>query len=229
MKRTALVTGGNRGIGLEICRGLGRAGLAVLLGSRDPKLGEAAAAELRREKLDVRGEVVDVSKAESIEGLAGRLEASKISVDVLVNNAAVYPPGTTLSMTEEAIAEAVGTNFLGPLRLCRTFIPGMVKRRYGRIVNLSSGYGSFAEGLGGPSAYCLTKAAINALTLQLSTELPAFVKVNSGCPGWVKTRMGGDEAPLTAVEGADTMVWLATLPDDGPTGGFYRERRLIPW
>ena len=105
----------------------------------------------------------------------------------------------------------------------------MNARGYGRIVNVSSGWGSFAEGLSGPGAYSISKAALNALTLSLSKDLPTNVKVNCMCPGWVRTRMGGEGAPRTPEEAADTAIWLATLPDDGPTGGFYRDRKLIAW
>jgi NAD(P)-dependent dehydrogenase (short-subunit alcohol dehydrogenase family) len=105
----------------------------------------------------------------------------------------------------------------------------MTARRYGRIVNVSSGWGSFTEGLGGPGAYGVTKAAMNALTVRLSKELPSTIKVNAMCPGWVRTRMGGEGATRTPDEGADTAVWLATVPDDGPTGAFFRDRKRIEW
>ncbi|HEX5871127.1 MAG TPA: SDR family NAD(P)-dependent oxidoreductase, partial [Longimicrobium sp.] len=117
----------------------------------------------------------------------------------------------------------------GPIRLIRALVPNMVARGYGRIVNVSSGWGSFAEGMGGPGAYGVTKAALNAMTVRLSNELPASIKVNAMCPGWVRTRMGGDAATRTPDEGADTAVWLATLPDDGPTGVFFRDRKPIEW
>ena len=105
----------------------------------------------------------------------------------------------------------------------------MIQRGYGRIVNVSSGWGSFAEGLTGPAAYSITKAALNALTVTLARELPPNVKVNSICPGWVRTRMGGSEATRSPEEGAETALWLATLPEDGPSGGFYRDNNLINW
>ena len=120
-------------------------------------------------------------------------------------------------------------NFLAPLQLIRQLVPGMSTRGYGRIVNVSSGWGSFAEGLSGPAAYSISKAALNALTLSLANEVPPSVKVNSMCPGWVRTRMGGEAAPRTPEEASDTAIWLATLPDDGTSGGFYRDRKLIAW
>jgi NAD(P)-dependent dehydrogenase (short-subunit alcohol dehydrogenase family) len=134
-----------------------------------------------------------------------------------------------LDLTDEEIAESTAVHLTGPLRLSRLLVPDMVARGYGRIVNVSSGWGAFSEGMGGPGLYGVTKAALNALTIRLAKELPSAVKVNAMCPGWVKTRMGGHGATLTPDQGADTGVWLATLPDDGPTGGFFRDRKPIKW
>src|SRR5206468_9640017 len=140
------------------------------------------------------------------------------SVDVLVNNAGVLQERPLLDLTDAEIAESIAVHLTGPIRLIRALVPNMIAGGYGRIVNVSSGWGSFAEGMGGPGAYGVTKAALNALTVRLSKELPSAVKVNAMCPGWVRTRMGGEGATRTPDEGADTAVWLATLPDDGPTG-----------
>ena len=129
----------------------------------------------------------------------------------------------------EHFAESMAVMVAGPYMLVNACAPAMKAAGYGRIVNVSSGWGSFAEGLGGPSAYGVAKAALNALTLALSRELPAPVKINATCPGWVRTRMGGAGATLSPEEGADTAIWLATLPDDGPTGGLFRQRKKIPW
>lgn len=229
MTRTALVTGGNRGIGFEICRQLARKGLKVILTARDSRLGADATGELRMEGLDVMSEQLDVADEASVCDCARRLREAGILVDVLVNNAGIYPQGKLLSLETEILSEAMTVNFLGAFRICCAFVPAMIEAGYGRVVNLSSGYGSFHEGLGGPAAYSLSKAALNALTLKLSQEVPDRVKVNAACPGWVRTRMGGDSAPRSAEEGADTAVWLATLPDDGPTGGFFRNRKPISW
>jgi NAD(P)-dependent dehydrogenase (short-subunit alcohol dehydrogenase family) len=150
-------------------------------------------------------------------------------VDVLVNNAGVLHEKLLLEMTDPEIADSVAVHLTGPLRLIRALAPKMIADGYGRIVNLSSGWGSFAEGMGGPGMYGVTKAALNALTVRLAKELPSTVKVNALCPGWVRTRMGGQGATRSPDEGADTGVWLATLPDDGPTGGFFRDRKPIEW
>jgi NAD(P)-dependent dehydrogenase (short-subunit alcohol dehydrogenase family) len=227
--RTALVTGGNRGIGWEVCRILARAGLRVVLGSRDQEAGEVAARALRGEGPEVRAEALDVASDESVSACAGRLRGDDLHVDVLVNNAGVYPLGGVLDASGEAWREALEVNVLGPVRTCRAFVPAMVRAGYGRVVNVSSGYGSFAEGLEGPAPYSLSKAALNALTVKLAQEVGGDVKVNACCPGWVATGMGGPGAPLSPAQGADTVAWLATLPRSGPSGGFFRDRQPVAW
>jgi NAD(P)-dependent dehydrogenase (short-subunit alcohol dehydrogenase family) len=229
MKRTVLVTGANRGIGLAIARKLAELGNAVLLGSRDLKAGEDAAKSLRQLGLDVVPIHVDLAASATIDAAIRDLDKSGRPVDILINNAGVLHEKKLLELTDAEVAESIAVHLTGPLRLIRALAPNMAARGYGRIVNVSSGWGSFAEGLGGPGAYGVTKAALNALTVRLSKELPATVKVNAMCPGWVRTRMGGQGATRTPEEGADTAVWLATLPDDGPTGGFFRDRKPIEW
>jgi len=231
MRRTALVTGANRGIGLETCRALTAKGLSVILTARDRKLGEQAVAELARAGVTgVRFEQMDVSNDASVLDCAQRLAAEGIEVDVLVNNAGVYPAGGLLEPEGRvAMEQALLVNFWGAFRSCQEFVPGMVERGYGRVVNVTSGYGSFAEGLEGPPAYSISKAALNALTVKLAREVTGDVKVNCVCPGWVRTRMGGTGADLAPEEAVDTIVWLATLPKDGPSGGFFRDRAPVPW
>jgi NAD(P)-dependent dehydrogenase (short-subunit alcohol dehydrogenase family) len=229
MTRTALVTGANRGIGLEVCRQLAERGLAVVLTARDPGLGREAAEALGAAGAAPRFEPLDVTDAGAVAALARRLAADGVRVDVLVNNAGVYPPGRLLETPPEVMAEALAVNFWGAFHCCRAFVPGMVAAGYGRVVNVSSGAGSFDDGIPGPAAYGISKAALNALTLKLALEVPAGVKVNAVCPGWVRTRMGGDGAPRGVARGADTVAWAATLPEDGPSGGFFRDRRPIPW
>jgi NAD(P)-dependent dehydrogenase (short-subunit alcohol dehydrogenase family) len=229
MPHTALVTGGNRGIGLEVCRRLAEEGLDVILTARDPVLGQRAARSLAGHGLKVRFEPLDVAREGAAEALAARLLDAGERVEVLVNNAAVYPAGGVLDAPPGAFTEAVAANFLGPLWTCRAFVPGMLRAGYGRVVNVSSGAGAFSDGLPGPAAYALTKAALNALTLKLAAEVRGDVKVNAVCPGWVRTRMGGRGAPRGVEAGADTVVWLATLPGDGPSGGFFRDREAIEW
>lgn len=229
MKRTVLVTGGNRGIGMAIARKLAELGNLVFIGSRDLKAGESAADSLRRNGLDVSPVRLDLASPATIDAAVASLEKSGRSVDVLVNNAGVLHEKPLLDLSDDEIAEAIAVHLTGPIRLIRALVPRMIERGYGRIVNVSSGWGSFAEGLGGPGDYGITKAAMNALTVRLSKELPPVIKVNAMCPGWVRTRMGGESASRSPDEGADTGVWLATLPDNGPTGGFFRDRKRIEW
>jgi NAD(P)-dependent dehydrogenase (short-subunit alcohol dehydrogenase family) len=229
VKRTALVTGANRGIGLAIARLLAELDNLVLMGSRDVEAGEAAAESLRRLGLDVAPITIDLTVPETIDAAVEAIARAGRRVDILVNNAGILHEKPLLDLHDAEIADSIAVHVTGPLRLIRACVPGMVERRYGRIVNMSSGWGSFAEGLGGPGLYGVTKAALNGLTLRLAEELPSSIKVNAACPGWVRTRMGGPNARRTPEEGADTAVWLATLPDDGPTGGFFRRRRPIEW
>src|SRR3954452_1114690 len=229
MKRTVLVTGANRGIGLAIARQLAELGNPVLLGSRDAKAGEDAAKSLCRPALDIEPVHMDLADTASIDEALRDIDKAGHQVDTLVNNAGVLHEKPLLELTDAEIGASIAAHLTGPLRLIRALAPGMAARGYGRIVNVSSGWGSFAEGLGGPGLYGVTKAALNALTVRLSKELPSSVKVNAMCPGWVRTRMGGEGATRSPDEGADSAVWLATLPDDGPTGGFFRDRKPVQW
>jgi NAD(P)-dependent dehydrogenase (short-subunit alcohol dehydrogenase family) len=224
--RSALVTGANRGIGLATCRALAERGLRVVLSSRRGRDAAAAAREVGGGAL---AEELDLSREDSVRACAERLERAGIEIDVLVNNGAVLVEGDALSTAPADFRAAVEVNLLGALACCRAFVPGMLARGYGRIVNVSSGWGSFAEGLEGPASYAVTKAALNALTVSLARALSGDVKVNSCCPGWVRTRMGGAQADLSPEQGADTIVWLATLPSQGPSGGFFRARERIAW
>ncbi len=216
---TALVTGANRGIGFAIAEGLIGLGHDVTIGARDPALGREAAG-----RLGCRWAHVDLLDPETCFSAVTRAGG----FDVLVNNAGVLHDVSLLSPDSD-FAEAMEVMVAAPLDLVRLCAPHWRKTGWGRIVNLSSGWGSFHEGLGGPGAYGVAKAALNALTRALPRDLPPGVKVNAMCPGWVRTRMGGPGAPLSTAEGADTALWLATLPDDGPTGGFFRRRQPIPW
>ena len=200
----------------------------VVLAARDPERGEQAAQELRDEGLDVAYERLDVADSLSVEECARRLADAGTEVDALVNNAGVYPTEGVFSVSEEAFEMALEVNTLGPFRTCRAFVPMMLQRGYGRVVNVSSGGGSFGEGLG-PAAYAVSKVALNALTVKVSQAVRGDVKVNAMCPGWVRTDIGGSGAPRSTEEAADTLVWLATLSEDGPNGGFFRDREPIPW
>ena len=229
VRRTVLVTGANRGLGFAIARELAALGHSVFLGSRDPEAGAEAATSLRRDGLEVSSIQLDLTAPASIEDAIDHVGQSAAPIDVLVNNAGVLHERPLVELTDAEIAESIAVHLTGPLHLIRKAMPAMRARGFGRIVNVSSGWGSFAEGLGGPGAYGVTKAALNALTVRLAEELPPAVKVNAMCPGWVRTRMGGPGATRSASEAADTAVWLATLPEDGPTGGFFRDRQPIEW
>ncbi len=230
-KRTALVSGGNRGIGLEVCRQLGRLGHRVLLGARDLDRGGRAAGELRaQDGLDVTVVPLDVADPESVARAARDHGAG--GVDILVNNAGVALDAgrRPLELDEAVFRATLEVNLLGAFRLCRAFLPGMAARGWGRVANVSSGMGQLGEMGGGSLAYRASKTGLNALTQVLAREVDgAAVKVNAACPGWVRTDMGGPGAARDVEQGAETIVWLATLPADGPTGGLFRDRRPIPW
>ena len=231
--RIALVTGGNRGIGLEICRQLAQHGLAVVLAARDTTKGKAAAKALQDEGLQVEFHRLDVTSCRSIRACVSALGERRGRIDVLVNNAGILidPRGSRfLDSKLDTYRDTLETNLFGPLQLAQAVIPLMKANRYGRIVNVSSGQGQLSEMGAGTPAYRMSKTALNALTRILSAEFGASnILVNSMCPGWVRTGMGGEGAPRTPEQGADTALWLATLPDGGPTGGFFRDRTPIPW
>jgi NAD(P)-dependent dehydrogenase (short-subunit alcohol dehydrogenase family) len=224
--KTALVTGGNRGIGFAVCRQLAEHGVKVFLGSRDFLAGENAAKELQKLGFDITPMQLDVSSQDSIEAAVEKLDGA---VDILVNNAGVLSKETLLEGNLSSFDDSWKVHVMGPLQLVQKLMPGMNERQYGRVVNVSSGWGSFSADLGGPPPYSITKAALNAMTVKLSEEVQGDVKVNSMCPGWVRTEMGGSSAPRTPEEGADTIVWLATVDSDGPNGGFFRDREEIEW
>ncbi|HEX9309956.1 MAG TPA: SDR family oxidoreductase [Gemmatimonadaceae bacterium] len=231
-ERIALVTGGNRGIGLETCRQLAKLGIRVLLGSRDPAKGVAAAKEMIASGLPVEARQLDVANVQSIRECMNWVRRDLGRVDILVNNAGIMIEEEDADPLEELeiVRDTMQTNVYGPLLLSRLATPIMKSRRYGRIVNLSSGMGSLAEMSAGYIAYRLSKAGINVLTRVIAAETEGMgILVNSVDPGWVQTGMGGRGASRTVYKGAETVVWLATVPDSGPTGGFFRDRKPIPW
>ena len=239
-KRVALVTGANRGIGYVISRRLGEQSITVILGARDPNKGAEACSRLQGQGLDVHFELLDMSDEKSIKAAIGSIRKQFGRLDILVNNAGIMIDGEedAQNVGQETIQMTMQTNVMGPLMLCQACIPLMKTGGYGRIVNMASTLGSLTEmadprsmyaGVRTP-AYRFSKAGLNCITTLLAKEVrDDNILINSACPGWVRTDMGGDQAPLTPEQGADTPVWLATLPDGGPTGGFYRERTLIPW
>lgn len=232
-QRVAVVTGSNRGIGHEVVRQLARAGLTVVLTSRDESKGLKAVEQFQKQELPVRFHALDVTSPTSILALVGFMEKEFNRCDVLVNNAGIFPDRERASVFDaklETIRAAMETNTYGPILLCQAFIPLMRKNGYGRIVNFSSGMGQLDEMNGGSPGYRISKTAINAVTRIFNDELSREnILVNSMCPGWVKTEMGGAGATRSVEEGADTAVWLATLPDDGPRGGFFRDRKTMAW
>jgi NAD(P)-dependent dehydrogenase (short-subunit alcohol dehydrogenase family) len=230
--KVALVTGANRGIGLEVVRQLARLGFTALLGSRDAGKGEQAAGTLIAEGLKVVPVRLDVTEQESIETLKRWVGEQFGKLDVLVNNAGVLYDSWQGAVGADlrVVREAFETNTLGPWRMCEAFMPLLRRSGSGRIVNVSSESGSLAGMGGGTPAYGVSKAALNVLTRKLADELRGErILVNSVCPGWVATEMGGRDAPRSAEEGAAGVVWAATLPDAGPTGGFFRDGEPLPW
>ena len=239
----ALITGANKGIGLESAKQLAQQGIMVLLGSRDLAKGEAAAKSLKDEGLDVRAVKIDVGDAEDRAALKSLIEDDFGKLDILVNNAGVlldeFPaPNQTSTTSRQVLVETFETNVFAPVALTQELLPLLRKSAAGRIVNLSSILGSLTlhATKGSPVydaksfAYDTSKAALNSFTIHLAHELAGTkVKVNSAHPGWVKTDMGTDAAPMEIPDGAKTTVWLATLPEDGPAGGFFHMQDTLPW
>jgi NAD(P)-dependent dehydrogenase (short-subunit alcohol dehydrogenase family) len=233
MEQVAVVTGANRGLGLEIVRQLAHRGMRVILTAREVRRGEAAAERLAANGLDVAFQPLDVTKRDDAYALARAIGDSYGRLDVLVNNAGILidPKGIrALTVDPDVLRATLETNVIGLLGVTQALAPLLERGGHGRVVNVSSGLGQLT-GMGtGTPAYRISKAAVNVLTLLLAQELaPHGVKVNALCPGWVRTDMGGPHATRSVEEGAETAVWLATLPDDGPTGGFFRDRQPIPW
>ncbi|MFR9726622.1 SDR family oxidoreductase [Streptomyces sp. MS19] len=227
----AVVTGANRGIGLEVVRQLAKAGYTAVLGSRDPAKGEAAAKPLISSGLDVVPARLDVDDAATVEALAARITDTYGRCDVLVNNAAILYDTWQRPATADldVVRQALETNLLGAWRTTQAFVPLLRESPHGRIVNVSSGGGSISGMGAGAPAYCVSKAALNASTRMLAADLRAHgVLVNAVCPGWVATDMGGAGGRPVS-EGARSVMWAVELPDNGPTGGFFRDGRPLDW
>jgi NAD(P)-dependent dehydrogenase (short-subunit alcohol dehydrogenase family) len=239
--KIALITGANKGIGLETARQLARQGITVLAGARDEAKANAAAAELRNEGLDAHGIVIDVNDAGSIQEAADRIERDYGRLDILVNNAGVMLDDREKQPSEQSLElwrKTFETNLFGLLATTQALLPLLRKSAAGRIVNLSSILGSihFHATPGSPiygsktSAYDVSKSAVNAWTVHLAYELKDTpIKVNAAHPGWVKTEMGGEGAQMEIEDGAKTSVALATLGPDGPNGGFLHMGETLPW
>ena len=227
----ALVTGANRGIGFEVCRQLAEQGYTVLLTARDLAKAQKAAEQLQRAGLDVLPQQLDVTDAASVARACDRMTADFGCLDALINNAAIdYDTDqTVLSADLTRVQRALETNTLGAWRLTQAFMPLLRQSQHGRIVNVSSGAGAWSSMHGGTPAYSLSKVALNALTLMTAASLKSSeILVNAICPGWVATDMGGQGGRPVA-EGAASVVWGVTLPDGGPTGGFFRDGQAIEW
>ena len=240
VKRVALVTGANRGIGFEIARKLASKEIIVLLGVRDEEKGLQARDKLTSLALDTHAILLDVANPMSIQAAVGRIKDEFKRLDILVNNAGISIDSQTgiTELNTTIFENTLETNVFGLLLLSQACIPMMKANNYGRIVNLSSTLGSLTE-IANPDspyaeirspAYRLSKTVVNGITVMLAAELRGSnILVNSACPGWVRTELGGSQAPLSPEQGADTPVWLATLPKGGPTGGFFRERQPVSW
>jgi NAD(P)-dependent dehydrogenase (short-subunit alcohol dehydrogenase family) len=234
---TAIVTGANRGVGRGVVKQLVLLGYRTILTSRDELKGKLVVNELKQEigtkpAADLIYHQLDVTDAESVKRLYDFVVANYEAADILVNNAAVLLDqcGRVIQTPVETYRTTMATNVYGPLLLCQTFIPLMIKRNYGRVVNVSSGAGQIGDMINDMPAYRLSKIALNGLTLMLADSVRGTnVLINAGCPGWVRTEMGSPNAPRSIEEGAEGIVWLATLPDGGPHGGFFRDGKLIPW
>jgi NAD(P)-dependent dehydrogenase (short-subunit alcohol dehydrogenase family) len=240
--KVALVTGGNKGIGFETARQLARQGITVLLGARDERKGAEAAKQLQAEGLGVEFLRLDVDDAATHANAARLIEERFGKLDILVNNAGVnlegFDPQPASRVSPDVLRRTFDTNFFNLIALTQTLLPLVRKSDAGRVVNLSSVLGSLTLHADPTSwiydfkvpAYDISKTALNAYTIHLAYELKDTpVKVNSAHPGWVKTDMGGEQAPMELEEGAKTSVWLATLPQDGPTGGYFHLGEPLPW
>jgi NAD(P)-dependent dehydrogenase (short-subunit alcohol dehydrogenase family) len=233
-KRIAVVTGGNRGIGFEICRQLTKLDVQVVLTARDEARGQAARAKLVAAGSDVIFHALDVASDTSIADFRRYAEQELGRWDILINNAGIYLDGAKSSVDIDAATFrcTIETNLIGVLLLSQAAIPLMRKQGYGRIVNVSTDMASHDDALasGGYPSYRVSKAGLNALTRVMAADLRGTnILVNVMSPGWVRTDMGGAGAPRSVEEGADTAVWLATLPHKEPTGGYFRDRKPISW
>jgi NAD(P)-dependent dehydrogenase (short-subunit alcohol dehydrogenase family) len=232
-QRIAVVTGANRGIGLEISRQLAQLGIHVVLTARSAAKAAMGCQKLKDEGLNVAYHPCDVTDVTAVQILRDFVKKNYGAADILVNNAGVMldPKGGSASeMSPDVLHNTMATNVYGPAMLCRALVPLMKEKSYGRIVNLSSGLGQLSESGRGTPAYRISKTALNSFTRTLAAELAdTNILVNSMCPGWVKSDMGGANAPRTLAQGAETAVWLATIGDDGPRGGFFRDKQPLAW
>lgn len=231
-KKIALVTGGNKGIGLEVCRQLAASGVQVVLTSRDSVRGNQAQSLLSGEGLSVDFQKLDVTDPFTLESTFAFISKQYGILDILVNNAGILSDKDSSGVTvgADTVLKVFETNTLGPLGISQRLVPLLKKSQAGKIINVSSGMGSLNDMAGGYAAYRISKAALNAVTLILADELKGLnISVNAVCPGWVKTDMGGKNAPRTVEQGASGIVRLALLDKNIPAGKFLRDAQVIPW
>jgi NAD(P)-dependent dehydrogenase (short-subunit alcohol dehydrogenase family) len=229
--KTVLVTGANKGIGHEVARQLAAKGFHVFVGARNTKAGRKAAEEIAKKCGKATFLEIDVADNESVAIAAREFSNIEDHLDVLVNNAGIIVDGDDANseISDELFRKTVETNTLGPLRVTRAFAPLLGKSKAPRVINVSSGGGQLTGGADGwAPAYCISKTALNGVTVQLAEAMPKFA-VNSVCPGWVRTEMGGENANRSVEEGADTIVWLAGEAPQDLSGKFLRDRKEIPW
>jgi len=228
--KIALITGANKGIGVEVVRQLAAKGFHVFLTARNRELGNRAVEDLAKNGATVSFVELDVSNPESVRRAAKEVAAQVDHLDVLVNNAAILEGEHTsiLHVSFELMQQTLVTNTVGPLLVAQAFHPLLMKSKDGRIINVSSGAGALSEMGRYAPAYSISKTALNAVTVQLAAQLKNLA-VNSVCPGWVRTDMGGPGAPRSLQQGADTIIWLATEAPKNLTGKFLRDRKVIAW
>ncbi len=229
-KKIILITGANKGIGLQAARALSELGHTLIITARDIEKGKAAVALLAAEGLTVRFEQLDVTNDEMIKHVSNKVTKDFGRLDVLINNAGILNDKTnTLNVTRATVEAHMQTNFYGPLLISQAFYPLLANSAEGRIINVSSQMGRLNGMGGGSAAYRFSKTALNSLTAVMAADLAGTrVKVNCLHPGWVRTDMGGAQATRTLEEGADTIVWLATEPNIS-TGKFFTNRQEMPW
>jgi NAD(P)-dependent dehydrogenase (short-subunit alcohol dehydrogenase family) len=229
--KTALITGANKGIGYEVARQLAAKGFHAFVGARNEKAGRKAAEEIAKPSGKATFLEIDVADSNSVTTAAREFSKIEDHLDVLVNNAGIIVDGDNaiLEISDDLFRKTLETNTLGALRVTRAFAPLLRKSKAPRVINVSSGGGQLTGGADGwAPAYCISKTALNGVTVQLEAALPKFA-VNSVCPGWVRTEMGGENASRSVEEGAETIVWLASEAPQDLTGKFLRDRNEIPW
>ena len=229
--KTVLITGANKGIGREVARQLAERGFHVFVGARNARAGRKAAEDIEKQCGKATFLKIDVADNDSVTTAAREFSNIEDHLDVLVNNAGIIVDGddAILEISDDLFRKTLETNTLGALRVTRAFAPLLRKSKAPRVINVSSGGGQLTGGADGwAPAYCISKTALNGVTVQLGAALPKFA-VNSVCPGWVRTDMGGENASRSVEQGADTIVWLASEAPQGLTGKFLRDRKEIPW